>query len=101
MAFVDEWLALPVVRAVGPGESHCAVLRSLIRASGTAGNLTSDAHLAALALEQGASICSTDAISSGSPESSESTRSEAGKARQPLRRFLRRPRDAPVYHPSP
>jgi len=60
MAFVDEWLALPVVRAVGPGEAHWAILRSLLRAVGTAGNLTSDAHLAALALEQGASICSTD-----------------------------------------
>jgi toxin-antitoxin system PIN domain toxin len=60
MAFVDEWLALPVVRAVGPGEAHWAILRSLLRAAGTAGNLTSDAHLATMALEQGASICSTD-----------------------------------------
>ena len=60
MAFVDEWLALPLVRAVGPGEAHWAILRSLLRAAGTAGNLTSDAHLAAIALEQGASICSTD-----------------------------------------
>lgn len=60
MAFVDEWLALPNVRTVRPGEGHWAILRSLLRAAGTAGNLTSDAHLAAMALEQGASICSTD-----------------------------------------
>ena len=31
-----------------------------MRVAGTAGNLTSDAHLAALSIELGASICSTD-----------------------------------------
>ena len=60
MAFVGEWLAQPCVRAVGPGEGHCAILRKLLRDTGTAGNLTSDAHLAAMAIEIGASICSTD-----------------------------------------
>jgi toxin-antitoxin system PIN domain toxin len=60
MAFVDEWLAQPYVRAVGPGEGHWTILRKLLRDSGTAGNLTSDAHLAAMALELGASVCSTD-----------------------------------------
>jgi uncharacterized protein len=60
MAFVDEWLAQPYVRAVSPGEGHWTILRKLLRDSGTAGNLTSDAHLAAMALELGASICSTD-----------------------------------------
>lgn len=60
VAFVDEWLAQPNARAVVPGEGHWAVLRSLLRSTGTAGNLTSDAHLAALALEHGASVCSTD-----------------------------------------
>ena len=60
LAFVDDWLAQPYVRAVGPGENHWAVLRSLVKASGTAGNLTSDAHLAALAIEQGCTVCSTD-----------------------------------------
>ena len=61
VAFVDEWLAQPPVVAVGPGEGHWSILRNLLRDSGTAGNLTSDAHLAAMALELGASICSTDA----------------------------------------
>lgn len=60
MAFVDEWLGLPYVRAVGPGAGHWAILRKLLRDTGTAGNLTSDAHLAAVAIELGASICSTD-----------------------------------------
>lgn len=61
MGFVDEWLAQPYVRAVGPGEGHWPILRKLLRDSGTAGNLTSDAHLAAVAIELGASVCSTDA----------------------------------------
>lgn len=61
VAFVDEWLGQPPVFAVGPGEGHWSILRNLLRDSGTAGNLTSDAHLAAMALELGASICSTDA----------------------------------------
>ena len=60
MAYVDEWLAQPHVRAVSPGEGHWPILRKLLRDSGTAGNLTSDAHLAAVALERGASVCSTD-----------------------------------------
>jgi uncharacterized protein len=59
-AFVDEWLAQPYVRAVSPGEGHWTILRKLLRDTGTAGNLTSDAHLAAVALELGASVCSTD-----------------------------------------
>ncbi len=61
MAFVDEWLGQPYVSAVSPGQGHWAILRKLLRDSGTAGNLTSDAHLAAVALELGASVCSTDA----------------------------------------
>ena len=61
VAFVDEWLAQPYVTAVSPGQGHWPILRKLLRDSGTAGNLTSDAHLAAVALELGASVCSTDA----------------------------------------
>ncbi len=60
LAFVDEWLAQACVRTVSPGEGHWAVLRRLLRDSGSAGNQTSDAHLAALAIELGGSICSTD-----------------------------------------
>jgi toxin-antitoxin system PIN domain toxin len=59
--FVDSWLAQPYVQALGPGEGHWAVLRQLIAVVGTAGNLTSDAHLAAMALERGCDVYSTDA----------------------------------------
>ena len=60
IAVVDEWLALPGVAAVHPGEEHWVILRALLGASGTAGNLTTDAHLAALAIEHGCELCSTD-----------------------------------------
>jgi len=36
------------------------VLRRLLASSGMAGNLVSDAHLAALAIEHGAELCSCD-----------------------------------------
>jgi hypothetical protein len=60
LAYVDSWLAQPNVEPVGPGPTHWRVLRNLLRSTGTAGNLTSDAHLAALAIEYGAGLCSTD-----------------------------------------
>jgi len=58
--YVGEWLQLPSVRVVESTEAHWGVLSSLIRDLGTAGNLTNDAHLAALAIEHGAKVCSTD-----------------------------------------
>ena len=60
LAFVDSWLQQPCVEAIAPGEWHWPILRRLLEATGSAGNLTSDAHIAALALERGASVCSTD-----------------------------------------
>jgi toxin-antitoxin system PIN domain toxin len=60
LAFVDDWFAQPYVTAVSPGESHWQVLRNLLRTTGMAGSLTSDAHLAALAIEHGCTIYSTD-----------------------------------------
>jgi len=57
---VDRWLAQPSVTVVNPTTRHAAVLRDLIAPLGTAGNLTSDAHLAALAIEHGATLCSCD-----------------------------------------
>jgi len=58
--FVDDWLGLPTVRTVSPGPNHWPILRNLLATSGTAGNLTSDAHLAALAIEQGYGIATSD-----------------------------------------
>jgi toxin-antitoxin system PIN domain toxin len=60
LAFVDEWLALPAVHAVSPGPGHWPIVRTLLASAGTAGNLTTDAHIAALALELAAPICTAD-----------------------------------------
>jgi toxin-antitoxin system PIN domain toxin len=57
---VDGWLAQPCVTLVHPTDRHSAVLRELLSPLGTAGNLTTDAHLAALAIEHGALLCSCD-----------------------------------------
>lgn len=58
--YVDSWLQQPPVELVVPGPNHWAILRTLIAAAGTAANLTSDAHLAALAIEGGWTLVSTD-----------------------------------------
>jgi uncharacterized protein len=57
---VAFWLEQPSAAVVHPGQRHLAVLRELLLASGAGGNLTSDAHLAALAIEHGAELCSSD-----------------------------------------
>jgi hypothetical protein len=57
---VDGWLEQPAVTVVHPTHRHAAVLRDLLTPLGAAGNLTSDAHLAALAIEHGATLCSSD-----------------------------------------
>lgn len=59
-AYMDEWLSLPIVRSVVPGNGHWAILRNILAQSGAAGNLTTDAHLAALALEHGYAVYSAD-----------------------------------------
>jgi toxin-antitoxin system PIN domain toxin len=58
---VRSWLAVPGVQILVPGESHAEILFGLLEHLGTAGNLTTDAHLAALAIEYQAELASTDA----------------------------------------
>jgi toxin-antitoxin system PIN domain toxin len=58
---IDGWLARPNTVVVHPTERHAAVLRELLAPLGTAGNLVTDAHLAALAIEHGAELNSCDA----------------------------------------
>ena len=57
---VSTWLENPRVRIITPGERHTKLLFGLLEDLGTAGNLTTDAHLAALAIEYQAEIASTD-----------------------------------------
>ena len=58
--YVDRWLAQPITTVIEPTARHAAVLRDLLGPVGAAGNLVSDAHLAALAIEHGAELCSAD-----------------------------------------
>jgi uncharacterized protein len=57
---VDSWLERPNATVVHPTDRHSGLLRELLLSLGTAGNLTSDAHLAALSIEHGAELCSGD-----------------------------------------
>lgn len=58
---VDNWTAQPNTTVVHPTERHSALLHELLEPFGSAGNLVSDAHLAALSIEHGAELCSSDA----------------------------------------
>lgn len=55
---VRDWIEAPRARILHPSERHGPMLASLLLAAGTAGNLTNDAHLAALAMEHGATLAS-------------------------------------------
>jgi uncharacterized protein len=59
-AAVASWLAQPVAGIVEPGERHWDILRQLIRQGQATGPLAMDAVLAAIAIEHGATICTTD-----------------------------------------
>lgn len=59
-AQVQAWLSAPAAVQPEPTVRHAEVLRGLLLDSGTAGNLTTDAHLAALAIEHGGTIVSYD-----------------------------------------
>lgn len=58
---VQGWLDQPCARLINPTTGHWDVLRSLLNSGQASGNLVSDAHLAALAIEYGCELCSTDA----------------------------------------
>lgn len=60
LAFVDEWLVRPNATVLHPGGRHTSLLRELLTSAGAAGNLASDAHLAAIAIEHGAKLATFD-----------------------------------------
>ena len=59
-SMVEDWLLHPRARLLHPTERHSGTLSRLLLVAGTAGNLTNDAHLAALAVEHGATVGSFD-----------------------------------------
>jgi uncharacterized protein len=60
MDIVDTWLAQEPVKILNPTDRHWDILKQLIRHMKTASNMTTDAHIAALALETGGLLYSSD-----------------------------------------
>ncbi|HYL39102.1 MAG TPA: type II toxin-antitoxin system VapC family toxin [Bryobacteraceae bacterium] len=60
VAIVEEWLKQPNVSIVGPTEEHWRIFSKLLPKSRVRGSLIMDAHLAALAIEHGATLCTND-----------------------------------------
>ncbi len=59
-AAVHDWLKQPGVVVLNPGPRHAELLESLVRGQRATGPMVSDAVLAALAIENGAVLASTD-----------------------------------------
>jgi uncharacterized protein len=57
---VRTWLERPQVRVLQPGPQHLDLLEELAAEAGKAGSLTTDLHLAALAVEHDAELHSND-----------------------------------------
>ena len=57
---VDSWLAQPNIRALSPGDEHWTILRSLGIDGQARGPLITDAHLAAVTIEHGGVLHTTD-----------------------------------------
>ena len=60
LALVHEWLQHPRAQLLQPGVRHLDLVSRLLLEAGVAGNLTNDAHIAALAIEQGAEVLTFD-----------------------------------------
>jgi uncharacterized protein len=59
-AAISSWLAEPIAGILEPGEGHWSILRDLVHDGQAAGPLVMDAVLAAIAVEHGATLCTTD-----------------------------------------
>jgi toxin-antitoxin system PIN domain toxin len=59
-SYVADWLDADATWIPVPGAKHADILRRLVVDGDLRGNLVSDAHLAALAVEHGVGICSAD-----------------------------------------
>lgn len=60
LAFVDALRVGPAVRLVEPGDRHWSIVGDLCRRANATGNLVPDAALAAIAIEHGATLVTTD-----------------------------------------
>lgn len=60
LARVQSWLDQPCTRVVRPTERHWTVFKQMLTDGQAVANLVTDAHLAALAIEHGCELASTD-----------------------------------------
>lgn len=60
VAFVDGLVEQPTCLPVAAGARHWTILRGLLRDADARGNLVPDAHLAAIAMEHGATVATRD-----------------------------------------
>ena len=57
---IERWLANPTVTIPSPSERHWQVLRPLLETGRVRGPEMTDAHLAAMTIEHGATLCTSD-----------------------------------------
>lgn len=67
VAIVEEWFTSAAVTLIEPGPRYWTIFRQLLVDAGVEGALVSDAHIAALAIENNASVCTTDRDFRGFP----------------------------------
>ncbi len=60
LARVERWFDQPYVVPLDPGPRHLSIVRALFTATGVAGRLTTDSHLAAIAIEHQCELHSND-----------------------------------------
>ena len=60
LAMVEGWLTHPGARVLNPGPAHAGILARLLMQAGAGGNLTNDAHIAAIAIEHQAEVLTFD-----------------------------------------
>lgn len=60
VAVVDEWFQQQSVEIVLPTPRHWTTLRTMLTTGQSGGPMTTDAHVAALAVEHGATVYTTD-----------------------------------------
>jgi hypothetical protein len=65
---LQSWIDQPCVRLINPTETHWQIFQSMLLDGQAKANLVVDAHLAALAIEHGCTLYSTDSDFSRFPK---------------------------------
>jgi len=57
---VEEWFSFAHIQPLAPGPNHLTIFKRCLRDCGVGGNLVTDAHIAALAMEFNGTVYSND-----------------------------------------